>query len=289
MTTPRSRPWLLFAMLTVFCWGIWGALIEIPEKAGFPETLGYCVWASTMIVPGVIVLTRSGRLDTSVTTATLGLIIGLLGAGGQLILFTALKTGPAYMVFPIISLSPLLTILLSWALLRERTTRRAWTGIALAIIAMPLLSYQTPHDDGRGGLWVILSFIVFACWGVQAYVMKLATRRADTPSIFVYMVISAILLTPVAIAMTDFDQPINWGVTGPVAAFGIQLLNSVGALLILYAFQHGKAIIVSPLTNAGAPIVTVALSLALYHTVPDGPLIGGIVLALLAVFLMSEE
>ena len=287
--TRHARPWLLYAALTVACWGIWGALIEIPEKASFPETIGYCVWALTMMVPGAIVWLKSGRLDTSLRTASLGLVIGLLGAAGQLLLFAALKTGPAYMVFPIISLSPLLTILLSWSLLKERTTRRAWTGIALAVIAMPLLSYQTPHDGSRGSLWIMLSFVVFACWGAQAYVMKLATREADASSIFVYMVISALLLTPVALMMTNFAQPINWGITGPIAAFGIQTLNSVGALFILYAFRDGKAIIVSPLINAGAPIVTIALSLALYQTIPDPPLISGILLAIIAVFLMSEE
>jgi drug/metabolite transporter (DMT)-like permease len=285
----QRRPWLFYASLTVACWGVWGALIEIPEKAGFPETLGYCVWALTMVIPGAIVWLRAGRLDISVPTAAHGLVIGILGAAGQLLLFAALKSGPAYMVFPIISLSPLLTILLSWALLKERTTRRAWTGIILALIAMPLLSYQTPHNGSSGSLWIILSFVVFACWGAQAYVMKLATRRADASSIFVYMVVSALLLTPIALMMTDFDQPINWGFTGPVAAFGIQLLNSIGALFILYAFRHGKAIIVSPLINAGAPIVTIAFSLTLYRTIPDPPLVGGIVLALVAVFLMSEE
>ena len=285
----RKRPWLFHAALTVVCWGVWGALIEIPEKAGFPETLGYCVWALTMIIPGVIVLLKEGRLDTTHSTVTYGMIIGLLGAAGQLLLFAALKSGPAYMVFPIISLSPLLTILLSWVLLKERTTPRAWTGIIMAVIAMPLLSYQTPHYNSNGSLWLLLSFIVFACWGAQAYFMKRATRTADASSIFAYMVISALLLTPVAIMMTDFGQHINWGITGPIAAFAIQVLNSIGALFILHAFRHGKAIIVSPLINAGAPIVTVALSLALYRTIPELPLVAGIVLALIAVFLMSEE
>ena len=87
----RKRPWLFHAALTVVCWGVWGALIEIPEKAGFPETLGYCVWALTMIIPGVIVLLKEGRLDTTHSTVTYGMIIGLLGAAGQLLLFAALS------------------------------------------------------------------------------------------------------------------------------------------------------------------------------------------------------
>ncbi len=44
-----KRPWLLFALITTFFWGAWGALIEIPGREGFPVTLGYIVWSATMI------------------------------------------------------------------------------------------------------------------------------------------------------------------------------------------------------------------------------------------------
>ena len=36
----------------------------------------------------------------------------------------------------------------------------------------------------------------------------------------------------------------------------IQILNAVGALTLVYAFRYGKAIVVSPLINAGAPLLT---------------------------------
>ena len=44
-----NRTWLSYAIITTIFWGVWGALIEVPEKAGFPATLGYIVWALTMI------------------------------------------------------------------------------------------------------------------------------------------------------------------------------------------------------------------------------------------------
>ena len=39
------------------------------------------------------------------------------------------------------------------------------------------------------------------------------------------------------------------------------MLNAIGALTLVYAFRYGKAIIVSPLINAGAPLVTAVISL----------------------------
>ena len=59
--------------------------------------------------------------------------------------------------------------------------------------------------------------------------------------------------------MTDFSQPVNLGWDGPAMTAGIQLLNAIGALTLVYAFRYGKAMVVAPLTNAGAPLVTAVL------------------------------
>ncbi len=61
-----KKSWLLFAMTTTLFWGLWCAIIEIPEKAGFPATLGYTVWALTMIPPALVALKIiNWKLETS--------------------------------------------------------------------------------------------------------------------------------------------------------------------------------------------------------------------------------
>lgn len=287
----RSRLWLVFATVTTLFWGVWGALIEIPDRAGFPATLGYCVWALTMIPPALVALKVAGwRLERDRRSVALGLTVGLLGAGGQLMLFHALRDGPAYIVFPLVSLSPLVTILLSLWLLRERTRIRGWLGIALALAAIPLLAYQPPESVAAEGiLWFALSMLVFLAWGIQGYVLKAATGEARAESIFFYMMVGALLLAPVALLMTDFSQPINWGIRGPYLAAAIQTLNAVGALFLVYAFRYGKAIIVAPMTNAIAPVITIGLSLAIYAVIPHPLTVGGIVFAVTAAFLMATE
>ena len=174
----KQKSWLGFALIyTVFA-GVWGAFIEVPEKAGFPATMGYIVWSITMILPAVIVFkSAGGRPDTSKKAILYGMIIGLTGAAGQLILFQALRTGPAYLVFPFVSLSPLVTILLSLWLLKEKASRRTWVGIVIALLAIPLLSYQPPENGQKYGfLWIGLALAVFLLWGVQAYFMKAANN-----------------------------------------------------------------------------------------------------------------
>jgi len=72
-------------------------------------------------------------------------------------------------------------------------------------------------------------------------------------------------------------------------AFAIQILNSIGALTIVYAFRYGKAIIVSPLTNAVAPVITVIISLVLYQVFPHWIILVGMGLAVISMFVLSSE
>jgi len=287
----KAKPWLIYAIITTTFWGVWGALIEIPEKAGFPATLGYSVWALTMIPPALIALGLvKWKLEYNGRAILLGSIIGFLGAGGQLILFLALRTGPAYLVFPFISLSPVITIVLSYIFLKERASKRGWIGIILALLAIPLLSYQDPGDTvSRGYIWIIFSLLVFMAWGLQAYVMKFANQTMKAESIFFYMMVTGLLLIPFAIWMTDFSQEINWTFTGPWLTAMIQILNAIGALCLVFAFRYGKAMIVSPLTNAGAPVITIVISLIIYMVVPHPIIITGMIFALIATFLMAIE
>ena len=285
----KLKAWLWFAIVTTLFWGVWGAFIEIPEKAGFPATLGYSVWALTMIPCALVALAIvHWKLEHDARSVFLGSTVGLLGAGGQLILFEALRLGPAYLVFPIISVYPVVTISLSLALLHERASRRAWTGIVFALIAMVALSYQAPGNSAvRGSLWLLLAFLVFLMWGIQAYVMKFSNQTMRAESIFFYMMATALLLIPVALLMTDFSRPINWGFKGPYLAALIQVLNSIGALCLVYALRYGKAIIVAPLT-ALAPVLTIIISLTLYRVIPHPVILGGMVFATVAIYLLAE-
>ncbi len=284
-----KRTWLFYALITTVFWGVWGAFIEIPEKAGFPATLGFSVWALTMIPCALVALYNIGwKLEYDRRSIVLGSIVGFFGAGGQLLLFHALKDGPAYIVFPLISLYPVLTIMLSLLLLKERATKRHWAGILLALAAIYFLSYQEPGEsDYRGYLWLILAVMVFILWGIQAYAMKFSNEVMKAESIFFYMMLTAVLLIPAALWMTDFSQPVNWGWKGPWLAALIHVLNSIGALTLVYAMRYGQAIIVTPMTGL-APVITVILSLVLYAVVPGLFLTIGLGLAFVAIFLLSD-
>ncbi len=287
----KNRLWLAYAITTTVFWGIWGAFISLPTENGFPETLGYCVWAFTMIPPAIFALKRiNWQLQYDQKSIFYGSVIGFLGAGGQLILFHAVTLGPAYLIFPVISLSPILTIILSFLFLKERATLLGGIGIIVALIAIPLFDYAGPEGLTDYGIsWFILSLLVMAAWAVQAFFMKLSNNTMHAESIFFYMTVTGLLLIPIAVFLTDFSVPINWGLDGPYLAFAIQSLNAVGVLCLIYAFRYGKAIVVSPMANASAPLMTAIIAMLLLGEIPGSYRLAAIILAIIAAILLAIE
>ncbi|MEV0718887.1 DMT family transporter [Asanoa sp. NPDC050611] len=287
MTISRIRSsWIPYAGLLVLFWGVWGAFSAVPTSDyGYPDGMVYVVWSITMLIPAVAAL-RGATFDRRPVAAVYGLLIGLTGAGGQLLLFKALTIGPAYLIFPLIALSPAITVLMAMILLRERIPRLALLGAVAALVAVVLFSVSDGDGSATGGLWLLLAIVVCVAWGVQAYFMrKAATVGVNDATTFTWMTISGLLLVPIAIWMAGglaLDAP--W--QAPTLAAVTQVLNAVGALFLVMAFSRGKASIVAPTTNALAPVLTVILSLAVYQKVPSVYATIGIVLAILGSTLM---
>jgi len=288
-----TKPWLTYALVTTGFWGVWGAFAEFPTRHGFPDTLVFVVWALTMIPPAVYAMRRVGwKVSTDARSVFLGSLIGLTGAGGQMLLFHAVHTGPTYLIFPIIALSPVVTIALSLMFLRERVSKLGAIGVVLALIALPLFNY-TPGGAAapgpQGVAWFLYALVVLLAWGVQAYFMKLANRTMNAENIFLYMTITGLLLIPVALRMTDFSVPIEYGWAGPGLAAITQILNAVGALTLVYAFRYGRAIVVAPLANAGAPLITAIVSMLVLGVMPNRVTFAGVALAFIAATLLAIE
>ena len=232
----------------------------------------------------------------------LGSLIGFTGAGGQMLLFHAVHTGPTYLIFPIIALSPVITIALSMLFLKERVTKVGAFGVVLALIALPLFNYS-PGDGADAGAaaadaaaagaqsvsWFVYALIILLAWGVQGYFMKLANSSMDAENIFFYMTITGLALVPVALWMTDFSAHIEYGWQGPGLAAITQILNAVGALTLVYAFRYGRALVVAPLANAGAPMITAIVSMIVLAVIPNSITVIAIALAFLAAALLAIE
>lgn len=285
----KKHNWLLYALVTMITWGIWGAF---SDQTTLSKTMVYVIWALSMIPCALVALANIRfKLDVRTRPALLSLAVGLLGAGGQLALFLALDYAPAYLVMPLISVAPIVTVLLSATFLKERVSKLGILGIVLAFVALVCFALPDSHDGAVSSwIWILFASVVFISWGIQAFVMKLANNSTpDAESVFVYMALSAVLLIPVALWMDKGAslQSLDWGEAGKV--FCVQILNAIGAFTLVYANRYGKAMIVAPLADACAPVIMCVISLILYAAVPTVPQVIGMVAAISCVFIFSRE
>src|SRR4029079_383849 len=145
---------------------------------------------------------------------------------------------------------------MSLALVRDRRGLLGMLGIGLALLSLPLFDYRVTGDPIGYGAWLAMGLLVMIACGGQEYTISLANATMHSASIFYYMMLGGLLVAPIALLMTDYSKPINYSLDGVGLAAAIQALNAIGALMLVIALRRGKAIIVSPLVNAGAPLLT---------------------------------
>jgi drug/metabolite transporter (DMT)-like permease len=189
-------------------------------------------------------------------------------------------------------MSPVIVITLAAIFLKEKATRWQIAGIVVALIAILLLSFETGQEDSpvSGWLWIVLAILVLFAWGIQGFFMKFANNSMDAESIFVWMALSGLVLIPVAWYMSPDAAAFfaaQESVNTSLGCFGIQILNSIGALTLVYAYRYGKAVIVSPMEGL-SPMVTVLLSLIILSVIPNPLQIAGICCAAFAMYALSK-
>lgn len=292
----KDKLWLVFILVTILTWGFWGALsgwqLQNLGGEGLSDSVVYIVWALTMIPCALVALAiNRGKLMHDWRSIALGATVGLLGAGGQFVLFKALTYGPSYLVYPFISMSPVVVITLAAIFLKERANRWQMVGIVVALVAILLLSLESKSGSvSNWALMIILAVLVLFAWGIQGFFMKFANNSMDAESIFVWMAISGLVFIPVAYFMDGTSAEFFAGQGfGSLfwQTFGIQILNSIGALTLVYAYRYGKAVVVSPMEGL-SPMATVLLSLLILQVVPNPVQIAGLVCAAFAMYALSK-
>ncbi len=133
--------WLELSLLAAGLWGLWGflskvATLQLPAGAVYLiSVVGYvAVTGYLAAIGGLAIPWHPGGL-----AAALG--AGICMAFGLLCFFKALAGGPSVgVVVPLTALYPLVTVILSWTLLREGFSLRQLAGLALALPTVWLLS-----------------------------------------------------------------------------------------------------------------------------------------------------
>ena len=143
---PASRRplWLLWSIATILLWGVWGLVSKIASDGvdAYTNQLLYTLGILPLLLfVGLHLRKRPDSRPNQRRGIFWAFLTGILGGVGNLAFFQALvKGGAASIVAPVTALFPMVTVLLALIFLRERLGRRQWAGLALAFVAIYLLS-----------------------------------------------------------------------------------------------------------------------------------------------------
>jgi bacterial/archaeal transporter family protein len=143
----KKRPaWLFWSLVTIVLWGTWGLVSKI-ASSGMNAYVNQLLYTAGLAPLLVFVAWHVHKNETSEKTngrkvgVSWAFLTGILGGVGNIFFFQALvKGGKASIVAPVTALFPMVTVLLAVLVLRERMGRTQWIGLALAFVAIYLLS-----------------------------------------------------------------------------------------------------------------------------------------------------
>jgi len=134
------KPWLLYSLMTLLCWGLWGVFSKLASNYSRPrQTL---IFQAVGVIAFALVVLFIEQFQIQKTAAGFGWSVaaGFINFVGFLAFFAAVQKGKVSTVISLSSLYPVVTILLSILLLHEKITKREGLGIAFALAAGWLLA-----------------------------------------------------------------------------------------------------------------------------------------------------
>jgi drug/metabolite transporter (DMT)-like permease len=285
------KAWLLYTIAAIVLWGVYGIAFTIASPR--LSLLAAQVLTTLGLLAPALLLMRSVWRERHLTRGLwTGIASGICGAIGNLTLLAALRTGKPAIVVPISALYPLVAVIIAMTLMRERARSLQIGGIALAIVAVVLLSMEP--GTSLSGLklafapWLLYALASLLFFGFAAVLQKQATNSLSAESAFVMFAVGFI---PLSLSIMLFERwPSDLPLSPVLWAFGGGLLNGLGVLATLAAYRRGgKASVVTPLA-ALYPVVTILLSVAfLGQFINNAIQIAGITTAVAAGIFLSLE
>jgi drug/metabolite transporter (DMT)-like permease len=255
--------WFIWTLAALLSWGVWAVLSKAlgdaltGEQSQALSTLG--------LLPILLLLAWNGGITFRAAPrrgVALAFVGGAIGCLGNIVYYAALARGEkAATVVSITAISPLVTVLLAVAVLRERINRMQLCGLALSFAAIWLFNVQSE----RGLLSSTLLFAVppILLWGLSGFLQKIATNHLTGEAAALAYLGAFIPVGLFLAGHTPWPESIPARAWVIVLALGFFL--AFGNLAILCAFaRHGKAAVISPLSNL-YPIISVPVAVFWFH------------------------
>ena len=287
----RGTAFLLLALATLFWAGNWvlgRALRDVFE----PAALNFWRWLIAVLALAPFAVPRL-REHMGAIRRSAGLLLALSFFGVALfqwMIYEGLKTTTAVNAVLINSSFPAFMLLCSWAIERERGTRRQIVGMLISLAGiLVIMARGDPASLVRlefhlGDALILLAMPV---WGVYSVLLKRRPPELDGIAfLFVISLVGAVLILP-AFALEAWHSPPRWpGPQGVAAALYVGLGASVAAFIcwnrgvaVVGANAAGFTLHLLPAFGTLLAIVFLGESFHLFHAAGIATILAGVAVA----------
>ena len=134
------KNWYLFSLATMVCWGMWGIFGKLASAQINSRLLILISTSTSFLLIWTVFLISGFEIEKKGLGIGYSMLAGIVGSIGTIFFYLALRNGKASVVVPLTALYPLVTVILSFLLLKENISSLNFIGILLALIAGILLS-----------------------------------------------------------------------------------------------------------------------------------------------------
>jgi chloramphenicol-sensitive protein RarD len=280
----ESRRGFLLGVVAYLLWGLFPLYWPLLEPAGALEILAHRIVWSLLVVVLLLVATRNwtwirslgrrrlGLLTIAATVIAVNWAVYIWGVNHEHVVETSL----GYFI------NPLVTVLFGVVLLGERLRRQQWVAIAIACVAVIVLTV----DYGRPPWIALILAVSFGTYG-------LVKKRADVDAVESLSVETAVLLLPAA----GFLLFLHNGGDGTFTTEGwahVGLLVLSGVITAVPLLCFGAAAVRLPLTTIGllqylAPVFQFLIGVLVRHEEMPPSRVAGFALVWLALVILTVD
>lgn len=181
--------------------------------------------------------------------------------GATFLFFSALKYLPIADALAIFFVNPLVIVILSALVLREKVGPRRWAAVAVGFIGTLIIIRPGVVEVNPGTVFALGSGVALGSYFAMTRAMAGVTNAMVMN--FQTSVIGAALMTLALPVLWVMPTPTQWAM---LAALG--MIATLGHVLITKAYEHGEASLLAPLAFTEIIMATV-LGYAFFGDLPD--------------------
>jgi drug/metabolite transporter (DMT)-like permease len=217
-----------------------------------------------------------------------GAVAGVCGSASLTLIYRSLALGPVIVASPIFCVVGLLVPVAFGVLTGERPSALAWSGVALGVIAIPLLTLRDADDQRYSATHIRNTVIVATLAGVGVGLFLIALARVGSGAGLMPLIVARLVAVGLFLAaFLSLRRPLVPPRGVRTLAFGVGLADAAGNFAYWRAVQSAPISLVATLVSL-APATTVLLARALLRERWTAPQLAGLILALLAGVLISR-